>query len=131
MGRNSKYETQVKPFFSKIKLMAAPGYSDHDIYTKLNISKDSFYEYKKNFSDFSDLFTAAEIELVEIAKQSLLKKLAGFEYEEIKTEVTKGLVDTSKFSKTKKFIPPDTRAIEFFLCSRDKSGGWTRGDHKE
>jgi PBSX family phage terminase large subunit len=131
MGRNSKYETQVKPFFSKIKLMAAQGYTDHDIYTKLNISKDSFYEYKKNFPEFSDLFTAAEIELVEIAKQSLLKKLAGFEYDEIKTEVTKGLVDISKVSRTKKFIPPDTRAIEFFLCSRDKSGGWTRVDKKE
>ncbi|MFA5230597.1 MAG: PBSX family phage terminase large subunit [Candidatus Paceibacterota bacterium] len=111
--------------------MAAQGYTDHDIYTKLNISKDSFYEYKKNFPEFSDLFTAAEIELVEIAKQSLLKKLAGFEYDEIKTEVTKGLVDISKVSRTKKFIPPDTRAIEFFLCSRDKSGGWTRVDKKE
>jgi PBSX family phage terminase large subunit len=125
------YETHVKPYLSKIKLMAAQGYSDIEIYTKLDISKETFYKYRRNFADFADCFKASEFELVEIAKQSLLKKISGFEYEEIKTEVTKGLIDTSRVSRTKKFIPPDTRAIEFFLCSKDKNGGWTRTDRQD
>jgi PBSX family phage terminase large subunit len=127
----SKYESHVKPFLNKIKLMAAQGYSDIDIYTKLDISYDSFYKYKKKYPEFSECFKVSEFELVEIAKQSLLKKIAGFEYEEIKTEVTKGLIDTSKVSRTKKFIPPDTRAIEFYLCSKDKNSGWARVDRQE
>jgi len=126
-----KYETHVKPYLDKIKLMAAQGYTDHDIYIKLKISKNVFYQYKKKYKEFNDCFRVSEMELVEIAKQSLLKKIAGFEYEEIKTEVTKGLIDTSKVSRVKKFIPPDTRAIEFFLCSKDKNSGWIRTDKKE
>lgn len=127
----SKYESHVKPFLSKIKLMAAQGYSDIDIYNKLDIGRESFYQYKKKYPEFLECFTSSEMELIEIAKQSLLKKISGFEYEEIKTEVTKGLIDTSRVSRTKKFIPPDTRAIEFFLCSKDKNSGWTRTDRQD
>lgn len=50
----SKYESHVAPRLEEIKDWCRNGATDEDIYTQLGISKDTFYEYKKKYSDFSD-----------------------------------------------------------------------------
>ena len=50
----SKYETHVAPRLEEVKDWCRNGATDKEIWERLGISKDSFYEYKKNISDFSD-----------------------------------------------------------------------------
>ena len=50
----SKYETHVAPRLEEIKDWVRNGATDSDVCQKLGISKDTFYEYKKRFSEFSD-----------------------------------------------------------------------------
>lgn len=50
----SKYETHVAPRLEEIKDWVRNGATDREVWERLGISKDSFYEYKRNISDFSD-----------------------------------------------------------------------------
>ena len=50
----SKYESHVAPRLEEIKDWCRNGATDLEIYTRLGIGKDSFYEYKKQFPEFSD-----------------------------------------------------------------------------
>lgn len=50
----SKYESHVAPRLEEIKDWCRNGATDFEIYTRLGISKDAFYKYKQQFSDFSD-----------------------------------------------------------------------------
>lgn len=51
----SKYESHVAPRLEEIKDWARNGATDEDIYTRLHISKDSFYLYKRTYAEFSDV----------------------------------------------------------------------------
>lgn len=55
MGRPSKYETHVLPRLDEIADWCRNGATDKDIAARLGISRDSFMEYKRKFSDFSDI----------------------------------------------------------------------------
>lgn len=50
----SKYETHVAPRLEEIKDWVRNGATDDEIISKLGIARSSFYEYKRNISDFSD-----------------------------------------------------------------------------
>ena len=50
----SKYESHVAPRLEEIKDWARNGATDEEVAKRLGISKDTFYEYKKQYSDFSD-----------------------------------------------------------------------------
>lgn len=50
----SKYESHVAPRLEEIKDWCRNGATDEEIYKQLGISKDTFYEYKKKYADFSD-----------------------------------------------------------------------------
>ncbi len=55
MARPSKYQTHVAPRFEEIKDWIRNGATDEEVAKRLDISRDSLYEYKKQFPDFSDL----------------------------------------------------------------------------
>ncbi len=55
VARPSKYETHVAPRLEEIKDWCCNGATDEEIAKRLGISRDSLYEYKKQFSDFSDI----------------------------------------------------------------------------
>lgn len=54
MARPSKYDTHVAPRLEEIKDWVRNGATDKELWEKLHISMDSFYEYKKQFSEFSE-----------------------------------------------------------------------------
>ena len=54
MARPSKYETHVAPRLEEIKDWVRNGATDKEIANRLGISEDSFYQYKKQFSEFSE-----------------------------------------------------------------------------
>lgn len=71
----SKYETHVAPRLEEIKDWCRNGATDEDIYVRLGISKDSFYEYKKKYSDFSDALKETK-EIVDSQVENALLKNA-------------------------------------------------------
>ena len=54
MARPSKYETHVKPRLNEIADWVWNGATDEEIAVRLKIGKSAFYEYKREFSEFSD-----------------------------------------------------------------------------
>ncbi|MDE7330299.1 MAG: transposase [Clostridia bacterium] len=71
----SKYETHVAPRLEEVKDWCRNGATDKEIWEKLGISKDSFYEYKKHFSDFSDSLKESK-EICDAEVESALHKAA-------------------------------------------------------
>ena len=55
MGRPSKYETHVLPRLVEIADWCRNGATEEEMAARLGISRYSFIEYKKQFSDFSDI----------------------------------------------------------------------------
>lgn len=55
MARPSKYETHVTPRLQEIADWVRNGASDREIAQRLNIGKSSFYGFRREFSEFSDI----------------------------------------------------------------------------
>lgn len=108
----SKYFTHVEPKLILIEGWARDGLTDEQIYNNLGISKDSFYKYKKQYSDFSDsLKRGKEIVDYEV-ENALLKRALGYEYDEITYE------NGEEVKRVTKQVAPDTTAQIFWLKNR-------------
>lgn len=113
----SKYFTHVEPKLILIEGWARDGLTDEQIYNNLGISKDSFYKYKKQYSDFSDsLKRGKEIVDYEV-ENALLKRALGYEYDEITYE------NGEEVKRVTKQVAPDTTAQIFWLKNR-KADKW-------
>ena len=78
MARPSKYDTYVAPRFSEIADWARNGATDAEIATRLDISVDSLYTYKRKFSEFSDILkNTREAVDGQVENKLLEKALAG------------------------------------------------------
>jgi hypothetical protein len=104
---------------------------------KVGISKETFYTWINDKPDFSDSLKKARKEfretIVQTLEQSLWKRAAGYEVEEVKNEY-RTLNDGSKVlvksSKTKKHFPPDTGALIFALINLDPENWKNRQDNR-
>ena len=121
-GRPSKYYTHVLPRFGEIKEWLQIGLTDKEIAQNLGISRDSFYEYQNQFSDFSDIVKKGRKNPVLQLKAALFKKAIGFKYEETT------IVDSEKNGKTTtqyiKTALPDPAAALILLKHWDKDTEW-------
>jgi len=120
VARPSKYETHVAPRLEEIKDWVRNGATDKEVWERLGISENSFYEYKKRFSEFSESIKENK-EIVDAKVESaLLKRALGYEYDEI----TKERKDDGELVVTKtvrKQVVPDTKAQIFWLKNREPS----------
>ena len=104
---------------------------------KVGISKSTFYEWLESYPDFSDSLKMARKEfretIVQTLEQSLWKRAAGYEVEEVKNEY-RTLKDGGKVlvksSKTTKHFPPDTGALIFALTNLDPENWKNRQDNR-
>lgn len=113
------------------ELIRSDTYTVTEICSNVGISKETFYSWIKEKGDFSDMVTRAREEvmerLVKEAKNSLMKKVKGYEAIETKTVyVDAGAKGESKpkikeSTKIVKHIQPDTSAIIFALTNGDPS----------
>lgn len=83
-GAPSKYETHVKSRFDEIKEWLELGATEKEIYTNLGISKDSWIDYKKKYTELFDLIKNSRKNPVIQIKKAMLKRAVGFQYEEKK-----------------------------------------------
>lgn len=91
VGRKSKYESHVKPYFEQIDKWLNNGASEEQCADNLGISYASWNNYKRRYGDFKELCEKPRASLVDDLRSALVKKALGFTYEEkeqyIKQEV--------------------------------------------
>lgn len=112
-GRNSKYESFVKPYFDEIEKHLNEGASEEQVASKLGISYSTWNNYKKQFPEFAELCNKPRPKLIEDLRSALVKRALGFSYEEKKQYITED-EDGKKKKHTEiatKYALPDTTAI--------------------
>lgn len=118
-GRKGKYDPLTTPKLAEE--YASEILTDEQIATKLGISKDTFYQWLKKHTDFSDAIkrgkSVSNLKLV----KAMLKTAEGYEVEESETTV---ILDKNKkttgYRKTtrKRYIPPSTTTQIFLAKNR-------------
>lgn len=112
----SKWETQIKDKLILVEGWARNGLTDEQIAKNLGISKTTFYKYKKEHSELSELLKKGK-EVIDIqVENSLLKRALGYTYEEQSTETF--LNGNVKKKIITKYVPGDTTAQIFWLKNR-------------
>lgn len=112
-----------------VLLISTDEYTIQEICDIVDISKETYYCWMKEHSDFSDAVKNANVARLEYfkkaARKSLAKKLVGYDYEETVTVYVsakgKEAVPVIKEQRvTKKHMIPDTTAIIFTLKNTDQ-----------
>lgn len=112
----SKWETHVKDRLIEVEGWARDGLTDEQIAKNLGISKDTFYRYKNEYSDFSDSLKRGKEIVDREVENALLKRALGYTYEE---ETIEELADgTIKTKTVTKHMAGDTTAQIFWLKNR-------------
>ena len=134
----SKWE-QVKEKLQNVETWASMGLSDVQIAFNLGISKDTFYRYKKDHTDFSDSLKRGKVVADTKVENSLYKKATGYstteqmaikvKEESYTTEGKKIVNEKVEVVEVIKEIQPDVAAIKFWLVNRT-SDRWTDNPHK-
>ena len=128
-GRKSKYETNVQTRLLEIAAWCRDGLTDKEIAEKLDISIDSFYKYKNDFTEFSDTLKETK-EIADIKVENSLNKNAnGYDYEEEVVVMKKEIFYNDQGKKQKEIVYPvtvsltkhkeaETKAQQFWLQNR-------------
>ena len=117
VGRKSKYETHVKPFFPEILEMCRT-MTEQQIAEHLGVGYSTFMEYKKQFPELTEILKKGRQNLVAELRSALIKKAKGYEYTE--TETTSEYGEITKVVEKNKKYPPDVAAINLLLKNYDK-----------
>lgn len=112
----SKWETQIKDKLILVEDWARNGLTDEQIANNLGISKTTFYKYKKEHSELSELLKKGKEVIDTQVENALLKRALGYTYEEQSTETF--LNGNVKKKTITKHIPGDTTAQIFWLKNR-------------
>ena len=115
-----KYQEWLEP--EKLILIegwARDGLTDEQIAKNIGISKQTFYDWKKKYTDFSDSLKNGKEVIDRQVENVLLKRALGYEYEEVSEKYEGGLLTERKV--TKKQVVPDTTAQIFWLKNRKPS----------
>ena len=122
MGRTSKYDTNVKPYLDKIAEWKRNGATNAQIAERLDISIDTFCEYLKAHSEFSEIIKKSKINLIDDLKGELAR--IAFKHE-LKTTKIYTTVDSEGKEKkhtevTSKEVDGDIAAIQILLKNLDR-----------
>lgn len=124
-GRPTKYKPEYAEQAKDICRWG--GFSQAKLAKVFGVDKKSITNWRKEFEDFDDAIRAGMDRFnMDLAEKSLLKLVKGFRIKEKKYEQGKVLGDDGKetvemvlVEERTKQIPPNVRAIETFLRSRD------------
>lgn len=122
VGRQSKYETHIKPNFDKISKMLNDGASEKQCAEALGVSYPAWNKYKVKYKDFGELCGKPRTKLVEDLRGALIKKALGMKVERKKIYSKKD-EDGNEVKYTEITIdelPPDVAAINLALKNYDK-----------
>ncbi len=140
-GRQSRYETDIKPNLSLVSEMART-MTEKQIAESFGVSyTGSWFEYKKKHPELTEALKKGRQNLVAELRSALIKKAVGYDYTETKTVTEKAklpdemynalceagftpeeieAVKTIKTEVVHKKAPPDVAAINLALKNYDK-----------
>lgn len=122
--KTSKYDRFVDDGgLAKVRIMKMNGLKDYEIFGQLGISRQTFYKWQSDHSDFSDALKSGLNEAIDDAIKSLVSKFKKSTVTETKVEEwtdTNGRKRTHVTRVTRE-IAPDTTALIFFLKAK---AGW-------
>ncbi|NLK94720.1 MAG: hypothetical protein GX275_05975 [Clostridiales bacterium] len=124
---------EIKEKLKDVEKWAIMGLSDTQIAFNLGISKDTFYRYKKEHSDFSDTLKRGKNQADFKVENALYKKATGYTVKKVGVIKCKDIYYDDEGRKCQKEhadvveyeeeMPADVQAIKFWLINR-KSGKW-------
>ena len=126
MARKTKYNPDTFPTLAEG--YARDGLSDKESCKKLGISEETFYQYIKKYSEFSEALKKGKAPIDIEIENKLLKLARGYEYEEVTTEIRTNIdgdVEQKHIRKVKKHMPPNLGAIQTWLSNR-RNDKWKR-----
>ena len=121
---SSQYERFVADGgLAKVRIMKMNGLKDYEIFNQIGISKQTFYKWRKDHSDFSDALKSGLNESINDANKSLVSKFSKSTLTETKVEewTDSNGKKRQHVTRTTREVAPDTTAIIFFLKSK---AGW-------
>lgn len=130
-GRKDVWTTIIEPNLENIKKWYKEGCLESDIIKKLGISSSSYYKYKAEKTEFSEIVTSIRELQCEEIQNALYRKAIGFHETDTKTYWRKPRgEDDSKAEfiykeDNKKYYPPDVSAGLILLKHWDKKQQWT------
>lgn len=118
-----KYEEWLQPEgLLKIEGWARDGLTDEQIAANIGISKQTFYDWKKKYADFSDSLKRGKEVVDRQVENALLKRALGYTYKETTTELCvdkeTGYSEMKVTKVVEKEVQPDTTAQIFWLKNR-------------
>lgn len=124
-GRKSKYEKKILPNWETIKEYLKKGFTEKEIADKIGVSESTWFTYKKQFSEFSELINAREVDtdVIEEARSALHRRATGYHYIEkkiVKKVNEDGEMEVVQEEEYLKYEHPDTNAINLFLKNYDR-----------
>lgn len=130
-GRKNKYQTHVEPYFDVIEDMCRNGATDEQIYRTLGVGRDSFYRYKKQYTELSDILKRNKIYADAQVENALFKNAIGQVIKEKKPVKLKEIIYNDAGKKIKEIervevvevetqIKGDTTAQIFWQKNRRK-----------
>ena len=130
----SKYNNEIKNQICG--LIEEDAYTIPEICKSVGIAERTFHKWKKEISEFSRAIEMAiknrNEKFAQIARNSLLKKIRGFEVTDIKVihtwDKNTGELIKKEIIKTTKHIPPNISALMFVLTSIDSENWITQQD---
>lgn len=125
------------------ELIRTDSYTVVELCKNVGISKETYYQWLKTKSDFSDAIKKAQDEFDELikaeAKKSLVKMIRGYTVHEKKTVTAdtgkkdnngKPIVRVKEHAVTDKYYQPVPAAVIFALTNRDPDNWKNRQDSK-
>lgn len=114
-GRPSKYKPE---FAAQAEKLCRLGATDAQLADFFEVSISTINLWKVEHATFSESVKLPKAEADEKVEQSLYKRAMGYEHDEVDIRVIEGKVVETPI---RKFYPPDTAAMIFWLKNRKKA----------
>ena len=118
-GRPTKYDKVNTPKLAYA--MALAGRTDDQIAEFLEVNRDTLYDWKKKYPEFSDALKSGKEEPDDLVERSLLARATGYTFDSEKIVVLsmgQGLGSETERVPIKEHCPPDVTAQIFWLKNR-------------
>ena len=118
MAKGKYQEWLTKEGLLRLQGWARDGLSDEQIATNMGITDSTFYEWKKKYSEISEVLKEGKDVVDRQVENALLKSALGYKYDEVTEERRDDMLVVTKVIH--KEVQPNTTAQIFWLKNRKR-----------
>lgn len=118
MAKGKYQEWLTKEGLLRLQGWARDGLSDEQIATNMGITDSTFYEWKKKYSEISEVLKEGKDVVDRQVENALLKSALGYKYDEVTEERRDDMLVVTKV--VHKEVQPNTTAQIFWLKNRKR-----------